>query len=355
VTADDMLTCVICLEKFPWDGRTTYRHTSTGPVRVDLPERDDPQWRVEIQDTFIRCPRQLGGLPHDFPVEFALVGEKPVVIGFVGDSNTGKTCLLVAMTIAIEQRKLADYNLSQVPASLSEHNRYVREKVTPFKVSGTIPAHTQLVNLVPIADALIVQVMGSTRRFPLVFFDANGETLRGEYENSHLATRFFQHVDGLIFVADPEKIGTGANVDPAYDAVMAQLTHAPRLPNGRLDIPAAIAVAKSDLHRFEAPVDQWLNREAPADGRLDPELIDQESRDAYAFLHHRGGTSWLSPLDQFNKCTLHFVSASGCSTVVEDPDGDRRFTRGARPRRVLEPLVALLDARGVFRVNARGN
>jgi hypothetical protein len=67
-----------------------------------------------------------------------------------------------------------------------------------------------------------------------------------------------------------------------------------------------------------------------------------ESRAAYAFLYQRGALAWLQPFHECRRCTLHFVSATG----AEPRDGV--YPRGVRPRRVLEPLVALLAMTGIL-------
>ena len=346
------MTCVICLETFEWDGYTVYEQTPDGPVEVDLPPRESRQWASAIDDTFIRCENEIKGLPHFLPVDLARFAEEPVVIGLVGDSNAGKTCLMVAMSGEMERNGLDDYGLAHMPVSLTEHGRYVDKLVDPFMDYGTIPEHTAIVSLVEISDAVILRSKRTNRSFPLIFFDANGETLKG-LQGGKLATRYFSRVDGLIFVADMTKVGVD-NRDPSYAAVMTRLKYEFSAETGRLPIPAAIAITKSDLHRFDAPVDQWINRPPPPGGVIDPVLFDQESRDAFAFLEQRKGRAWLTPLDDFEECTLHFVSASGCSTVVERPDPENpellvpHFARPARPRRVLEPLVALLSHIGVL-------
>ena len=77
-------------------------------------------------------------------------------------------------------------------------------------------------------------------------------------------------------------------------------------------------------------------------GAFEPARIHAESRDLYAFLYQNDATSWLAPFKSFSRCTLHAVSATGGSPV------DMKYHRGLRPRRVLEPLLAILAMKGMI-------
>ncbi|CAO5192509.1 Double-GTPase 2 domain-containing protein [Frankia sp. AiPs1] len=352
------VTCVICLEEFDWNGREAYRRDDNGPPsHVTLPPRTSARWAPEIQGAVLRCPNEINRVPHYFPVDFVL-HERPIVIGFVGASRAGKTCLLAAMSGEIDRQRLGPRGLRTMPVNLTEHNTYRSNVVDPFFEKGIAPPHTRNAALVSYADAVLLTT-GAGLTFPLVFFDAAGEQLLGLQKHA-MALRFLHRVDGLIFVVDPTKIGgedsrdgveddelSDATTldDPTYSATVAGLRFRDK-KDGRLLIPAALAITKSDRLRFTPPVDRWLSRPVPS--AVDRFLFRQESQDAYAFLHQRRATAWLAPVDQFQWCTLHFVSASGSSAVRSGPAGPGeeappgRFVRPARPRRVLEPLVALL-------------
>ncbi|MBT2674493.1 hypothetical protein J7E95_27535, partial [Streptomyces sp. ISL-14] len=117
-----------------------------------------------------------------------------------------------------------------------------------------------------------------------------------------------------------------------------------RLPKngGYLDVPAAMVLGKADLLRFQPPVDRWLSR--PPATSLDPELIREESRDLYGLLRRHAGQAWLRPFDAIRRCTLHIASATG------GQEDHGRYPAGAGPRRVLEPLLALLAMHGLIQV-----
>ncbi|SNQ51187.1 hypothetical protein FRACA_630003 [Frankia canadensis] len=346
------VTCVICLEEFDWDGSRVFRRNAQGiPEPVTLPARESLRWSAEAKGTIIRCPNRIGDDAHYFPVGFVL-NDRPIVIGLVGNSSAGKTCLLAAMSGEIDRQRLGPRGLQTVPVNLTEHSQYRTAVVDPFYTRGIAPPHTNITDLVRYADSVLLTSY-SGHSFPLVFFDAAGEQLKGLH-GDEVALRFLHRVDGLIFVADPTlaldsaRRGNDSGIidDPTYAATIAGLRDRPsEAHRRRLSIPAALAITKSDLLRFEPPVDQWLSRPAPS--VLDVELLHRESRDAYAFLYQRRATAWLSPVDQFEQCSLHFVSASGSSFIQPAGDGELgRFARPARPRRVLEPLVTLLAALG---------
>jgi hypothetical protein len=348
------VTCVICLEEFVWDRRQVFRRNAQGiPEAVSLPAGDSPRWNAEVNGTVIRCPNRIGGDAHYFPVGFVLK-DRPIVIGLVGNSSAGKTCLLAAMSGEIDRQRLGSRGLQTVPINLTEHSQYRAAVVDPFYSRGTAPPHTNVTDLVRYADSVLL-TSSSGSSFPLVFFDAAGEQLKGLH-GDEVALRFLHRVDGLIFVVDPTlalegmRRGSDGGIidDPTYAATIAGLRDRPSEGNRRrLSIPAALAITKSDLLRFESPVDQWLSRPAPPG--VDVGLLHRESRDAYAFLYQRRATAWLSPVEQFEQCSLHFVSASGSSFMPPAGDGELgRFARPARPRRVLEPLVTILAALGVI-------
>jgi hypothetical protein len=106
-------------------------------------------------------------------------------------------------------------------------------------------------------------------------------------------------------------------------------------------MPAAIVLAKADTLRFEPVIARWLARQEET-GELSSREFHEESRDVYAYLQARKGGSWLSPYHRFSRCTLHVVSATGSEIV------GTTYSRGLRPRRVLQPLVAILAMAGVI-------
>jgi hypothetical protein len=178
----------------------------------------------------------------------------------------------------------------------------------------------------------------------VTFFDIAGEELVNLDAQSP-ASRFLLSVNAVIFVVAPTdgspaaRDGSGENV--AFDLAMERIS-ATRA--GR-EIAAAIVLTKADRLRYVPPVDRWLRRSA--ERRLDARRIRAESRDVFAYLYENESSATLNPYESFPRCTLHFASASGRDATVDSGQG-RRFERGIRPARVLEPLVAILAMTGVL-------
>ena len=105
-------------------------------------------------------------------------------------------------------------------------------------------------------------------------------------------------------------------------------------------MPVALVVNKADRLRLRPPVDEWLR--ARPNGTIDAARWRAESRDAYALLYRHGAHAWLRPFHESEQCTIHFASATG-----SEAHGDT-FARPVRPKRVLEPLLALLAMAGAL-------
>ncbi|MGQ4419454.1 hypothetical protein ACN6LA_006800, partial [Streptomyces sp. SAS_269] len=198
-----------------------------------------------------------------------------------------------------------------------------------------------------VESLLITDVRGQVR--PVAFFDLGGEDL----VRTDAALRFLLGVDALIFVVDPalalplpqlDHVRERLDVEVNRDGDLAFGTVLDRLPkNGPyLDVPAAMVLGKADLLRFQPPVDRWLAR--PPTTSLDPAPIREESRDVYGLLRRHAGQAWLRPFDAMRRCTLHIASATG------GQEAHGRYPAGAGPRRVLEPLLALLAMHGLIDV-----
>ncbi|MBL7494713.1 hypothetical protein I6A84_36330 [Frankia sp. CNm7] len=332
--------CVNCLYQFIWNGDTISRLGENGDFEdLSLSEAHFSQRAFLMKDSFIECPNT--DVPtHRIPIEFALY-EPPVIIGFVGDTHAGKTCLLASMAGEIEGNKLRQYGLLKGAANEARHQDYLRQLVRPLFEERVAPPRTGITDFVQYADAVLLRTVNSNRIFPLVLFDIAGESLRG-YQESATAVRFLNAVSALIFVVDPDRFDRPMG-DPTFGPATSSLRWAIEPGGGsRLQVPAALAVTKSDLLRFEPPVDRWMI-DPPSSARLlDGEQVYAQSRDVYAFLRDRGADVWLEPVDAYERTTLHFVSATG---VAFDPK-EKLFARQVRPRRVLEPLVSVLAMKG---------
>jgi hypothetical protein len=83
-------------------------------------------------------------------------------------------------------------------------------------------------------------------------------------------------------------------------------------------MPAAIVATKADRLRYVPPIDHWLRPKHNSHATVDPELLSMESCATFAFLHQRGEHAVLAPYSVFNRCTLHFASASGSEANPEE-------------------------------------
>ncbi|GGT97706.1 MULTISPECIES: hypothetical protein [Streptomyces] len=314
---------------------------------LDLSAEHRPAHRKDaLRKAYHLCPHAgRGDEAHELPVPYLTNGE-PLSIAFVGSSSVGKTHLLAAMLGEVELGGLEPYGLKCLPLNPEAHRTYLRERVQSLQ-QGRKLGRTGQQTFARFADGLLVSVRGATPR-PVVFFDLAGEDLAQDGE----VTRFLMGVDAFVFVLDPLRALRMPSLDPVRErdgvsrrdlgdeAFTTVLNRIPRQGGGLVAAPAAIAVNKSDLVRFEPAVDRWLGRALPA--RPDREALRAESRDAYAFLAHHASPAWLKPFDDCARCTLHFVAATGGQAK-----GDR-FPHGARSRRVLAPLLSLFAMCGLL-------
>ncbi|MFE7952179.1 ATP-binding protein [Streptomyces sp. NPDC057426] len=316
-------------------------------IPLDLGAEHRPAHLREIlRKAYHLCPHAgPGDEAHELPVPYLTNGD-PLSIAFVGSSSVGKTHLLAAILGEVELGGLEPYGLKCLPLNPDAHRTYLRERVQSLQ-QGRQLGRTVQQTFARFADGLLVSARGATPR-PVVFFDLAGEDLAQDGE----VTRFLTGVDAFVFVLDPLRALRMPSLDPVREqdglprrdlgdeAFTTVLNRMERLSSGLVGAPAAIAVNKSDLVRFEPAVDRWLGRAMPP--RVDREALRAESRDAYAFLAHHASRAWLKPFDDCARCTLHFVAATGGQAR-----GDR-FPHGARSRRVLAPLLSIFAMCGLL-------
>ena len=345
--------CPICLDVFDWeyDDLFVYRNGTYVPLNVSN-VGDELKRNDEMIGAYRRCPNPSADMPerHYLPIAYASSGP-PLVVGLIGRTDSGKSHLLASMISEIEQGGLGQLGLSSIPVDADAHRDFLRSRVAPFVEQAAVIPHTPRVGeeqQVTFSDALLVGGTGQQRA--VAFFDVAGEDLTRRTRSM----RFVLALDALIFVVDSDHAlqhAGSTDGDNAFETVMARL----RAQSGITDrVPVAIVIAKSDLHRFEQPVARWYRRpslSAYPDGIPDPEEIRNESRDAYAFLYSKGASAWLRPFEMFRRATLHFASAAGSTAVSVDRgpgDATAIFPRGVRPRRVLDPLAAVLAMVGML-------
>lgn len=342
----DDVRCPRCLGLIHWDGEKVYDLTVRPPVQVELEAFTDPFRRAEaIAKGFVRCSHSTDDFEHFLPVEY-LRYEQPLFIGFVGMGSTGKTTLLAAMLRELDLVGLARHGLKIEALDRNQNREFEENHIKPLFEQGLALEATRVPGQgLEFVAAYRVEHASGVR--PVAFFDVSGEQL---LDDRSPYSRFMHATEALVFLVDPELIelnraaGGDPKPDETFRAVLDRVTRV-RRAQGLGPVAASVVLVKADLHRFEPVVEKWLN--LPAAAPLDAGMIREESRDVYAFLHQLKAAAWLWPVGECSPCTLHVVTATG-GRPLEDADGQFRYPRGPRPRRVLEPLVALLAMTGVI-------
>ena len=355
------VTCPVCLDEVTWSESDLFELRADGkwvPIKADQ-LGSGPRRNSVLRTAFQRCPNQFREEPetHYLPVAYLRHG-RPLVIGLVGGSSVGKTHLLTAMIGEIEAGGLRPWGISHNAVDIDLHTSFLEKRKDPLLGRGEMLEKTGLESAVNFVDALLIS-HGIRPPRPVAFFDVSGDMLAPGDREFRRSTKFLNAVGALIFVADPARmrrlgaVGKAAGTrtlaesvgeDRTFRGVLERLIGRKNGSPPYYDIPAATVIAKSDLLRFEPPVDRWIRRPPPQPRRLDPAAIRQESREAYAFLHQYGGGNLAVAFDECRRATLHFASATGSRGDTKTSS----FPLGARPRRVLEPLIALLAMTGVI-------
>lgn len=340
--AERRLRCPVCADEFVWPDEPVvwiFDEEQQRYVPFDV-SSTPPEKRAELaRFGYQRCPNPTGdATEHFLPATYGKYGD-PLVIGLVGGGTSGKTHLLTAMIRQAHLNGLAVHGLTVAAMDFRRHTAFRQLYIRPLEEGTTLSGTTK--GIVEAADILLLS--GPAGKRPLVFFDVAGEDLE---KTSPLANRFMMAATGVIFVhaaEDPLETGqrSSASENQTFELATARLAH------GR--VPAAIAVTKADRLRHTAPADRWLFR--GEEHELSARRIREESQDVYAYLHQTGAGAALRPFDEFPRCTLHFVSASGGDAVRANTASERSkkyFPRGFRPTRVLEPLVSILAMSGMI-------
>ncbi|TDC67153.1 hypothetical protein E1200_15525 [Actinomadura sp. GC306] len=326
--AGEQVSCPICLGRLDWGELPLYTFDQGLAQYIELspPPSTTPEQRARLMRTAaVRCPNPGNTTePHYLPAGYGQYGA-PAVYGFIGATTSGKTHLAAAMVAAIERGALSAYGLTAQPVDLDRHHAFLRDMVHPLFSESAWLAPTRE-GEVAFADAFVVSG-GTARPRAMALFDVAG----GELGNVGDAKRFLDIADGLVFVADPTRFGSGSLGDPAFNTVLSLLRSSGRLAH----VSAAIALNKADLYKFDDPIAHWLSRDS---AELDAAEVLAESADVFAYLHQRGAEAWTRPYLECERATLHVVSATGTDAIE----------RGARPLRVLRPLVALMAMTGLL-------
>lgn len=335
--------CPYCWDSVLWtDDEPVWIFGDGGaePERVEIAHML-PQKKAELRWRGYRpCPNPSDdvSVQHWLP---ALLGEfpDPLVIGFVGASESGKTHLLVAMLREVLPNGLGSYGIEVGILDHRQHRIFQRQiglldsGLVLDSTNRQVFGYAEMLRLRRIRD-------GATRL--VIFYDVAGEDLlNADTARGAAASRFFLGGPALIFThaaADTPLAGTVEN-GKAIGLALERV----KLGDHPERRPAAIVLTKADRLQFVPPIDRWLDRPS---GRLDAASLRAESLDVYAHLYRAGAGSSLAPFDLFTRCTLHAVSASGGDAI--DRPGKPSFYPRPRGIRVLEPLIAILAMAGVL-------
>lgn len=284
----------------------------------------------------MRCDSAAGEArigPHFLPADYGRFGP-PVVLGFIGQTRSGKSHLLASMIGAVVGQELAQLGISDNPLDHSLHRRYLDNWVNPLTQGKVLPGTRE--GFVEFADAFLIKDGSGAERVVALFDVAGGDLTKQEE-----TTEFLWIADGLFFVVDSARI-TGDRIE---DETFSNVLNVVRDRSRDQPVSAAVVLNKADLLRFEEPVDRWLRSTEPLDGRdLDAVEFLRESADVYAFLSRKRALAMAKPYETCHKATLHVASPTG---GAETGKGDV-YPRGVTPQRVLRPLVAMLAMTGVL-------
>jgi hypothetical protein len=325
----------MCLGDIPdWSSLDYWRWDPdwTDYEKIDIPPDASPVQRARHQHrAYVRCPWSTDESAHYLPAQWGRYG-KPVVLGFVGLTNSGKTHLLTAMIGEIG--RLRRHQISCKALDPATHDRFMDGWVRPLLMENRVLPGTPDDGTTVLADAFIVQHEDNPERV-VALFDISG----GELAARDRAKEFLWIADGFFFIIDPDHLEmTSKTGDATFDNVLDIVHDRPQR------IPAAVIVLnKADKICYEEPVARWLDA---GTGTLDPVDFLRESADVYAYLNGRAAAKLTAPYRDYPKATLHIASPTG--GAAEGVDRTAVYPRGVTPLRVLRPLIAMLAMTGVI-------
>lgn len=329
--------CPLCLGDIAdWDNLDYWRWDATADdyVQIDMPPDLNPTQRARYtHGAYVRCPAatDISTVAHYLPARYGRFGD-PVLLGFVGLTQSGKTHLLASMVGEIDG--LSNYGIDVTELDRATHHDFMVNSVRPLIAGHQVLPGTPDDATTTLTDAFIVRHDNGPGRV-VVLFDVSG----GDLARRDSTKEFLWIADGLFFVIDPEHIAASKVGDDTFSNVLDIM----RQRHREGPASAAIVLNKADKARFEEPIARWLRA---GNGTLDPTEFLRESADVYAYLEERQATALTKPYQACGKATLHVASPTGGAKEGEDKAS--KYLRGVTPLRVLRPLVAMLAMTGVL-------
>jgi Double-GTPase 2 len=335
--AASTVMCPICLGNIEnWNALDYWRWDATISeyVRIDIPPGlNETQQARFTHGAYVRCPKStdMTTVAHYLPARYGRFGD-PVLLGFVGLTQSGKTHLLASMIAEIS--KLSGYGMDVTELDRATHHDFLEKSVKPLIAGNKVLPGTPDDASTTLTDAFIVR-QGDEPERVIALFDVSG----GDLERRDSTKEFLWIADGLFFVIDPDHITASKVGDATFSNVLDIMSQRPRGGSAC----AAIVLNKADKSRFEEPVARWLRA---GNGTLDPTEFLRESADVYAYLERHQAIELTRPYQACQKATLHVASPTG--GAQEGTDKASKYPRGVTPLRVLRPLVAMLAMTGVL-------
>lgn len=206
-------------------------------------EFDEDGFLYKIEDVFGKesydrvCPRCHNPLPSGY-------GKHPIkFISVIGISSSGKTVFLSKLAENLGTY-LAKLNMTALPAtkwskSFSAENQIALGK--PLPGGNPIQYMSQ-----PLFYDISYNTQNGTEECMLVFYDIAGESCVDSAKIKAFG-KFVMNASGLIILIDPKQFRVlDGNAEGLTDSVLATLKNT-ITTHGKVDIPTAICISKSDL------------------------------------------------------------------------------------------------------------
>ena len=336
---------------------------------LGTPDRTPAMWA----DWAARGNRALCLRGHQLPAD--VLTRRTLTIGLVGESGSSKSHYIAALVQTLQEGHLAALDL-QVDMDPATVRRYQTEYYSVlFERKQAIPASRPLKVLDEATGAqetrppltIVLRNIVTGVAVNVCIFDVAGEQLLTEQSQSTWA-RHLAMADGLMFFVDPAVLGQLPGGPAGDESGRGQTLHVTEsvldttstlAHRGRglspdhdlTDVSAVVLLAKADLLEARAtfpsgvlsPLDYERETRATLDARL-----RRDSQAVESFMEQAGGRNLvLSALHKYPGVRFHAVTSTGGSAK----DGRYPFVE---PRRVLEPLLTILDGRGVISLGQDG-